>query len=132
MVVQVCGACASGGSAAPPTSLNAAMGSAPNGSLITATVVEAVIVESAALGIEPSQRLCVLTLSVTSAKTVDNLLPAVPQSVIDAGPIRVYSKQTELVSLKGGSLTASITSTGDDRAARLWLTEVIASAPKLR
>lgn len=108
------------------------MPTAPNGSVITATVVGTVIVESATLGIEPSQRLCLLTLSVTSAKAVDNLLPAVPQSVLDAGPIRVYSKQTELSSLQGGSLTASITLTGDDRAARLWLVEVIASSPKPR
>jgi hypothetical protein len=99
---------------------------APNEAVVTARVIDAAIVDSATLSIEPAQPICILTLDVTAASGSDRSLPGVGTI---SGTIQVYSKQVELVSLKGGTLTASVEARGDGPLARLWVTQVHSPTP---
>jgi hypothetical protein len=101
---------------------------APNMSEVTARVVNAVMVSSTRLGIQPEQPICVLTLEITSANAVRAELPAMPAADLTRKPVEVYTK-TDLVKLKGGRLTATITMKGGGAAAHLWLVEVLSSSP---
>jgi hypothetical protein len=102
---------------------------APNGTVVTARVTDARIVKSTTLGIEPEQPICLLTLVIISSKASKGLVPALSAGGAANAPIQVYSKE-DLVSLKGGRLTALITRRGAGRAARLWVVEVLASPPR--
>lgn len=99
---------------------------APGGWVVSARVTDAVVVESTTLGIEPSQPICVLTLVVTSSEGSGDLRPADGRA---GETIQVYSKDTALVALRGGSLTASIVLRGAGSAARLWIVQLIKSTP---
>jgi hypothetical protein len=101
---------------------------APNATIVSGRVLDAIVVESTTLGIEPPQPICVLTLSVTASETPRDRLAAESGA---GGALRVYAKDTTLTSLKGGSLKASVALRGDGRSERLWLVQVIdSSAPR--
>jgi hypothetical protein len=91
---------------------------APNESVVTARVTGAVVVEAASLGIAPAQPLCALTLDVLSVKAAGDVLPAIKAT---DKTVRVYTKNVDLVRLKGATITAAITLRGDERRGLLWL-----------
>jgi hypothetical protein len=91
---------------------------APNESLVTASVTDVEIVDSATLGMQPPQPLSVLTLRLLSVSATGDLPPAVRAA---GETVRAYSKDTELTRLKGTTVTAVLTLRGDERGGRLWL-----------
>ena len=91
---------------------------APNESVVTARVTDAAVVDSATVGVDPAQPLCVLTLSVLSARTSGDLLPAIRAT---DKVVRVYTKDVGLTRLKETTITATLTFRGDERNGLLWL-----------
>jgi hypothetical protein len=87
-----------------------------------------VVVDSTTLEIEPPMPICVLTLQVISWEDSRG----VPAGRNGGSPaIRVYTKDTSIASLKGGTLKASVTLRGSGEAERLWLVQVLdSSAPR--
>jgi len=94
---------------------------APNESIVTARVTSAVVVDATSLGMAPSQPLCALTLDVRSTRTSGDLLPAIRAT---DKIVRVYTKDVELTRLKGSTITAAITSRGDEGRSLLWLVRI--------
>ena len=109
-----------GASAAPPAQSPGAP-AAPNESIVTACVTNAVIIDSTTLGMAPSQRLCALTLNVLSMKATGDLPSAIRAT---DKTVRVYTKDVELTRLKDTTITATITLRGDERSGRLWLVRI--------
>jgi hypothetical protein len=91
---------------------------APNESIVTARVTNAVVVDATSLGMAPAQPLCALTLEVLSVKPGGDLLPAIRAT---DKTVRVYTKNVDLIRLKGTTITAAITLRGDERRGLLWL-----------
>jgi hypothetical protein len=93
--------------------------SAPNEGAITAEVLEAAVIDSASVGIAPSQPLCVLTLRLLTVTPVAE----VPITVdARAGQtIRAYSKVVSHARLKGRTVSGRITFSGDERGGRFWI-----------
>jgi len=94
---------------------------APNESIVTARVTSAVVVDATSLGMAPSQPLCALTLDVRSVRTSGDQLPAIRAT---DKIVRVYTKDVDLARLKGTTITAAITSRGDERRSLLWLVRI--------
>jgi hypothetical protein len=94
---------------------------APNESVVTARVTDAVVVDAASLGIAPPQPLCALALDVLSMKAAGGVLPALRDT---EKTVRVYTKNVDLIVLKDQTITAAITRRGDERRGLLWLVRV--------
>jgi len=94
---------------------------APNESIVTARVANAVVVDASTLGGSPPQPLCVLTLRILSTKATGDLPPAI--SAKDT-TVRAYTKRVELTRLKGTTVTAVLTNKGDERGQQLWLVRI--------
>lgn len=95
---------------------------APNESLVTALVLEAVIADSLTLNILPQQRLCVLTLKILTEQPVEDLPN--PLHGRSGETIKAYSKELSLVSLKGKTLTVTLSFRGDERGGNFWVQRV--------
>ena len=108
-------------SAAPPAPAPAAP-AAPNESVVMARVIDAVVVDSATLGMQPPQPICVLTLRVLSTATTGDLPPAVRAA---GETVRAYAKDPGFVHLKGTTITAALTLRGDEHGGRLWLVRLV-------
>jgi len=100
---------------------------APNESVVEAQVTKAVEVDSSTVGIEPPQRLALLTLRVVSTTPSGALLPAVPKPGV---VVETYSRDPErMLRLSGTTIRAAVQMRGGERSPRLWIVRVIEPAP---
>ena len=100
--------------------------SAPNEGAITAEVLEAAVIDSASVGIAPSQPLCVLTLRLLTVSPVADVPNAVDARA--GQTIRAYSKVVALAGLKGRTVSGRITFSGDERGGRFWVRTLSATS----
>ena len=113
--------------ASPPGPPPAMAPAAPNESVVTAQVLDAVIVESSTLDMLPQQPLSTLTLKLLLVKPVEgagNFLHGKTGETI-----RAYSKDLSLVGLKGTTVTATVSFRGDERGGSFWVGGVASTAP---
>jgi len=98
---------------------------APNESVLTAQVLDAVIVDSLTLNISPQQSLCVLTLKLLSVRSVGDLQNFLHGKSRET--IRAYTKNLSLLGLKGKTVIATVSFHGDEWGGRFWVSEALST-----
>lgn len=108
----------------PPAAMSAPL--PDNGTIVSAEVVEAEVVDSTTLNIQPKQPIVVLRLKLLSVKSSANsFLNHKPGEIIT-----VYSKESAAAALSKKNVAATLSLRGDERGGSLWAQQISALGAK--
>lgn len=109
---------------APPAAMSAPL--PDNETIVSAEVVEAKVVDSTTLNIQPKQPIVVLRLRLLSVEaSTSSLLNHKPGEIIT-----VYSKESAAAELSKQRVVATLSLRGDERGGSLWAQQI--SAPGVK
>jgi hypothetical protein len=101
---------------------------APNQSTVVADVVGATVLEASAVGVRPSQLLCVLTLRLLKVDAVPGHLNSLEGQVGEI--VTAYSKDLALVDTKGQTVSLNLSFQGDQQGGKLWVVSSKRQTPR--